>query len=340
MARPIKEGLDYLPLDVDFFENPKIEAIADEFGCAGECIILRLFCRIYDNGAFIKVDALLTRPISKRTGTSIETVTAVIDRAVEYDIFDRDKYEQFGVLTSKGIQERFLFAKKRSKGVDIPEEFLLVDIDAVFTQKELMQQKPRLNGSYCNINSDSEGVIVNSQKEERKERTKEKKEENKVLKVKESKEKKSKQEKDCLLAQAKEKEKSERASEQAAEEAELFLNTETYSDVVTDLANEIAQRFGLLQAMPIHRQQVMKLINAIHIRGQDTPGKIREALKKLDTAEAITSGKINFGIDQFFYPECFCKLLNGYYDKLRKRDKKTTPDLGVDFEARTEDYYS
>lgn len=322
MARPIKEGLDYLPLDVDFFENPKIEAIADEFGCAGECIILRLFCRIYDNGAFIKVDALLTRPISKRTGTSIETVTAVIDRAVEYDIFDRDKYEQFGVLTSKGIQERFLFAKKRSKNATIPEELLLTDFDPENDKKELLQQKPVLNGSYCNINSDSDGVNVTFSAQS---------------KVKESKEKKSKQE--SLLAQAKEKEKSKRASEQAAEEAELFLNTETYSDVVTDLANEIAQRFGLLQAMPMHRQQVMKLINAIHIRGQDTPGKIREALKKLDTAEAITSGKINFGIDQFFYPECFCKLLNGYYDKLRKRDKKTTPDLGVSFEQKAKEGY-
>lgn len=160
-----------------------------------------------------------------------------------------------------------------------------------------------------------------------------------IAEKQEKQEKEKKQEKDCLLAQAKEKEKSERASEQAAEETELFLNTETYSDVVTDLANEIAQRFGLLQAMPIHRQQVMKLINAIHIRGQDTPGKIREALKKLDTAEVITSGKITFGIDQFFYPECFCKLLNGYYDKLRKRDKKTTPDLGVSFEQKAKEGY-
>ena len=150
-------------------------------------------------------------------------------------------------------------------------------------------------------------------------------------------EKENKQEKACLLAQAKEKEK--QASERAAE-AELFLDTETYSPIVTELANEIAVKFGYLQAMPIHRQKVMKLIQAIHTQGADTAAKIREGLSKLDTAEAITQKKIDFTIDHFLFPDTFCKLVDGYYDKIRKRGTKTTPDLGVSFEARSEDYYS
>ena len=39
MARPVKDGLDYFPLDVDVFEDEKIEAIAGEFGLKGEDII-------------------------------------------------------------------------------------------------------------------------------------------------------------------------------------------------------------------------------------------------------------------------------------------------------------
>ena len=132
-----------------------------------------------------------------------------------------------------------------------------------------------------------------------------------------------------MLAQAKEKEK--QASERAAE-AELFLDTETYSPIVTELANEIAVKFGFLQAMPIHRQKVMKLIQAIHTQGADTAAKIREGLSKLDTAEAITQKKIDFTIDHFLFPDTFCKLVDGYYDKIRKRGTKTTPDLGVSFE--------
>lgn len=328
MARPIKEGLDYLPLDVDFFENPKIEAIADEFECAGECIILRLFCRIYDNGAFVKCNALLTRPIAKRTGTSVETVEAVIERAVEYEIFDKEKFEQFGVLTSKGIQERYLFAKKRSKGVDIPEDFLLVDFDAIFSKNELLQQKPHLNGSYCNINSDSDGVIANFEKEERKERTKEKKEENKSLKVKESKVKKSINTADAVSRT--------REGTAAAGEND-FCDSETYSDCVVELANAIEKRFNpsAMQAMPNTLRRTQALLQAIHTPGtdgNDTIQKAWDALKKLDTAEAIKSKKFNFSIQSFLNPDKFLKLLYGDYDNVVTKKTKTTPDLGVSFE--------
>ena len=32
MARPNKTGLDYFPLDIDFFDDEKIVAISGEFG--------------------------------------------------------------------------------------------------------------------------------------------------------------------------------------------------------------------------------------------------------------------------------------------------------------------
>ena len=52
MARPTKEGLDYFPLDVDVFEDEKIEAIAGEFGLKGEIAVIKLLCAIYKKGYF------------------------------------------------------------------------------------------------------------------------------------------------------------------------------------------------------------------------------------------------------------------------------------------------
>ncbi len=52
MARPTKDGLDYFPLDVDIFEDEKIEAIAGEFGIKGELAVIKLLCAVYKKGYF------------------------------------------------------------------------------------------------------------------------------------------------------------------------------------------------------------------------------------------------------------------------------------------------
>ena len=359
MARPIKEGLDYLPLDVDFFENPKIETIAEDYGCAGECIILRLFCKIYDNGAYIKCNDLLIKPLAKHTGTSAEIVNNVIKSAIEYEIFDKGKFEQYGVLTSKGIQERYLFAKKRSKGSDIPEEFLLSETDAVFTQNELMQQKPALNegycninsvseaviatltpiksellqtqnelmqqkpslsGSYCNINSGSEVVIANSKKEKEEEERKER--------TKEKKEEKEKENKaaDAALMRA--------SAREAAAAAEQNLDTQTVAPDVQQLLDAIGKRFNIIP-LPAHLTALEALISDCNrpgvVNGVDV---VRDGLAKMDTAEAINERRVTLTMTQFLNPKYFMRLLGGDYDKVYKSKRKSGAwqDAGVSFE--------
>lgn len=45
MARPNKTGLDYFPLDIDFFDDEKIVAISGEFGIKGEIVAIKRFVR-------------------------------------------------------------------------------------------------------------------------------------------------------------------------------------------------------------------------------------------------------------------------------------------------------
>ena len=306
MARPIKEGLDYLPLDVDFFENPKIETIAEDYGCAGECIILRLFCKIYDNGAYIKYNDLLIKPLAKHTGTSAEIVNNVIKSAIEYEIFDKDKFEQYGVLTSKGIQERYLFAKKRSKNIDVPDEYLLIEKEQFLTENGLLQQKPRLSGSYCNINSDSEGVNVTFSTQS---------------KVKESKVKKSINAADAAL--------------EAAAAAEMQLDTQTIAPDVQQLLDAIGKRFDTIP-LPAHLTALEQLISECNrpgvVNGVDV---VRDGLARLDTAEAIKSGRVRLSITQFLQPKYFTRLISGDYDKTYNSKRKSGyAGAGISFEGR------
>ena len=50
------KGLEYFPLDVDFFENEKIAIIISDFGFEASAVVLKLLGRIYKNGFYLKWD--------------------------------------------------------------------------------------------------------------------------------------------------------------------------------------------------------------------------------------------------------------------------------------------
>ena len=116
MARPQKQGIDYFPFDVDFFEDEKIEAISGEFGIKGEITVIRLLCAIYRNGYFVLwSDIQRMRLLKKLPGVSSELLDRIVNRLVRWDFFDKDLFHSARVLTSSGIQKRYFSAVQRRK---------------------------------------------------------------------------------------------------------------------------------------------------------------------------------------------------------------------------------
>ena len=127
MSRTCKTGLDYFPLDVDFYDDQKIEFVAAKYGAAGENIVIKLLCRIYRNGYYIQWgddEALL---FAKRCDTELDIVDGVINELLKRGFLSEKLHLQFGILTSNGIQKRYLEATRRRKGVSIYKEFLVAD---------------------------------------------------------------------------------------------------------------------------------------------------------------------------------------------------------------------
>lgn len=116
MARPVKEGLDYFPLDVDIFEDEKIEAIAGEFGIKGELAVIKLLCAVYKKGYFIVWNDLTKATLLKRLpGVSKELLDQIVARLVAWEFFNEDLFNSAKVLTSENIQATFFEATKRRK---------------------------------------------------------------------------------------------------------------------------------------------------------------------------------------------------------------------------------
>ena len=129
MARPKKQGIDYFPLDVDFFSNVKIRKIARACGSQSTSILICLLCNIYkDNGYYILWDEDLPFVIADSVGVSEGAVKEVILKAIQVGFFDKDIYEKHKVLTSYGIQSRFKSAVYKREEIEYIVEYLVSDI--------------------------------------------------------------------------------------------------------------------------------------------------------------------------------------------------------------------
>ena len=129
MARPKKEGIDYFSFDVDFFQDEKISAIAGEFGMKGEMAVIKLLCAIYRNGYFAEwTDLLRMKMLKELPGVSADLLDKIVSRLARWGFFDKDLFENSGILTSKGIQRRYLEAVKR-RNVKVGElPYFLVNV--------------------------------------------------------------------------------------------------------------------------------------------------------------------------------------------------------------------
>ena len=201
MARPQRMGLDYFPLDVDFFEDDRIALIDYEHGAVGVMVYLRLLCVIYrTSGYYCKFDETMAALTARRIGNGCkaEDVFEIVTGCLKYGLFDNDVFAATGMLTSAAIQRRYAAAiqerakKAAAKGKPIyveGEYWLLDEVDTALcmlnvdtsgvipgktTQRgELFQEKPSNVDDNSRNNSQSKGKEIKVKKIKEEERGKE-----------------------------------------------------------------------------------------------------------------------------------------------------------------------
>jgi|GEM_PF-1362566 len=125
MARPGKQGLEYFPLDV--YLDDKYKFIQIKFGLEGFGILIKLLQKIYSNSYWCKFsdDELLI--FSDENRIDPNKVMDIITEALNRDIYNKDLFEKYKILTSKGIQRRYKEIVKRRKEIELIAEYLLID---------------------------------------------------------------------------------------------------------------------------------------------------------------------------------------------------------------------
>lgn len=146
MARPIKHGLDYFPMDVE--TDDKVELIEAKHGLEGFAVLIKLYQRIYKNGYYIQLSDDLLFIIAKRLNIDRGKLSNLIDDMCNINLFDKQLYESKNILTSTGIQKRFFESTKKRTNQDFNDKIVFSEIMEVFSEK-------------TNVNS--EKTIVNSE---------------------------------------------------------------------------------------------------------------------------------------------------------------------------------
>lgn len=129
MARPLKEGLDYFPHDTDAVNDEKIEALRALYGNDGYAFFFILLERIYrsPNAEIDVSDAETLQILARKVSVTQQVFSEMMKTALKWGCFDKQSYEERGVLTSNGVKKRAspviekrLKMKLRYEGMDAP----------------------------------------------------------------------------------------------------------------------------------------------------------------------------------------------------------------------------
>ncbi len=124
----MKNGVDFFPLDTHIDE--KLELIEAEFGIKGFGVVVRLYQWIYGRaGYYIEWTNEVALLFSHKIGEGESVVSEIVRASIQRGIFDRNIFEKYGILTSRGIQKRYFDIVKRRKDFEVFGDILLIDCD-------------------------------------------------------------------------------------------------------------------------------------------------------------------------------------------------------------------
>nr|DAR54888.1 MAG TPA: protein of unknown function (DUF4373) [Caudoviricetes sp.] len=162
-----KSGINYFPLDVTL--NAKFELIEAEFGLTGFGVVVHLLQEIYGKaGYYIEWTEEVALLFARKVGLGGSVVSEIIEASIRRGMFDKEKYDKYHVLTSKGIQERYFEAVSRRKTLEVDYNILLVDVAQIL---------PNVYISLKNVNIFSKNADIERQSKVEKSRVEKSKEE-------------------------------------------------------------------------------------------------------------------------------------------------------------------
>lgn len=146
-------------MDTNFFSDKKIKLLKGEFGVCGLLIVVAAFCRVYStNGYYMSFDDDDAILMADEIGCTPQLVREVVQGCLKRSVFDDGVFKVFGVLTSPGIQRRYIRAVSKRDDIQIFQEYWLLDLDNPEDVPKAMRVKVTLKSISGEINGVFGGI--------------------------------------------------------------------------------------------------------------------------------------------------------------------------------------
>ena len=165
MARISKPGLDYFPLDVNFFQDRKVRRISNRHHAAGIAALTSLLCLIYkEKGFYVAWNQDTLFDISQEVCCEEEEMQAIIDDCLSVGLFDTYIYKEYGILTSQAIQEQYhkIITDSRRKYKLPLEQFWLIKEGEDGTENNSAEIRNNINSKGTEVD-EAESHIVGAE---------------------------------------------------------------------------------------------------------------------------------------------------------------------------------
>jgi len=158
MARQVKVGIDYFSHDVDMLQDRKVKLIKAKHGLIGYAVFLRLLEELYrDKGYYLHVDENFNLLFTDENNVDLNVYINVLNDCINFDLFDKEAYEKYSILTSKRIQRNYCEATLRRKEISFIKEYLILkkdDLKEIYGAKIDNVSINYLNGNIYSLNDD------------------------------------------------------------------------------------------------------------------------------------------------------------------------------------------
>lgn len=164
MARISKPGLDYFPLDVNFFQDRKVRRISNRHHAAGIAALTSLLCLIYkEKGYYVAWNPDTLFDIAQEVCCEEEEMQAIIDDCLSVGLFDTYIYKEYGILTSQAIQEQYhkIITDSRRKYKLPLERFWLIKEEGNGTETDTAEKEIQIAdaGTIIGAETTSTGTV-------------------------------------------------------------------------------------------------------------------------------------------------------------------------------------
>lgn len=142
MAAPLKDSLDYVSIDCDFFFDQKIKGLKVEHKSDGVLAYIYLLAAAgRTKGYYAEFNKFTILDIADYFHISKETAKEILDFTIEDSLlFDKTLFDKYAILTSKSFQKRFQKAKRTvgaKRTVKVNSKYWLLSKDETESYIEL-----------------------------------------------------------------------------------------------------------------------------------------------------------------------------------------------------------